>query len=139
MTFTKKGQQKMLMRCPIHNCNAQEHEIKQHLLRKKHAWSEEEVRRHVSFCTRYFKYITKFVKGGVMVPRFCVECNSFFRRMDHHLSSSHKLDKSDDKCAALINFFRDETERFLNAPSDAEKFNYKTTKDFKFRKGNAFL
>lgn len=35
MTFTKKGQQKLLVRSPVVNCNVQEHELKQHLLRKK--------------------------------------------------------------------------------------------------------
>ena len=139
MTFTKKGQQRILMRCPVLNCNVQEHELKRHLLRKKHRWSEEEANSHVSFCTRYFKYVTKFVKDGVMIPRFCTECNSFFGRMDHHLSINHKLDKSDDKYATLLNHSRDETERFLNAPLDSNRFNYKTTKDFKFKKGNAFL
>ena len=139
MTFTKKGQQRILIRCPVLNCNVQEHELKRHLIRNKHKWSEEEANSHVSFCTRYFKYVTKFVKDGVMIPKFCTECNSFFGRMDHHLSINHKLDKSDDKYATLLNHSRDETERFLNAPLDSNRFNYKTTKDFKFKKGNAFL
>ena len=104
---------------------------------ERNRWTEEEARRHVPFCTRYFKYLTKFVKDGVMIPRSCADCNSF-GRMDHHLLINHKLDKSGDKYATLLNHSRDQTERFLIAPYDSNRFNYKTTKDFNFRKGKMY-
>lgn len=60
--------------------------------------------------------VTKFVKDGVMIPRFCVDCNSFFGRMHHHLPINHELDKSDNEYVTLLNHSREETERFLEAP-----------------------
>ena len=138
MTITKKGQQNLLFKCPTVGCEVQEHELKRHLIRKKHGWTEKEAARHVSFCTRFYKYITKLVKIGVLTPRFCVECDSFYSRIDNHLSVIHKFDKSDETYKQLKDHSTKETERFLNAPVDLTRFRYKTTKDFHFRKGKIF-
>ena len=112
MTIANKVHQNILLKCPVAGCQAQEHGLKRHLIRKKHRWTEKEAARHVSFCTRMYKYITKFVKDGTMVPRFCIECDAFFARIDNHLSFAHKLEKSDIKYSQLKDHLKEETALF---------------------------
>lgn len=76
--LTNKGQQISHL-FPVVGCQTQEHNLKRRLVRKKHRWTEEEAACHVSFCTRLFKHIRKFVKYGIMIPRFCTNCNVFFQ------------------------------------------------------------
>ena len=134
MTITKRQQQNILFKCGM----VDQHELKRHLVRRKHRWTEKEAAWHVSFCTRFYKYITKFVKDGVIVARFCVECDSFYSRIDNHLLAAHKWDKSDEKHKQLKHNLTEETEQFLHAPIDFTRFKYKKTKYCHFRKGKIY-
>ena len=73
-----------------------------------------------------------------MVPTFCIDCNNIYARIDNNLFTSHNADKSDKKYREMKDHLTTETERFLHATHDFNKFKYKTTIGFNFRNGKIY-
>lgn len=135
ITFDSKCRQSILYECRVVGCPSKENKIEQHFVRWKHKWSQLEAKMHKSFCTRLFKYLTLVQKKNVMTPKICILCNTFYDRIDHHLSSEHKLEKSSQKYLDTKSLCTVQTEEFFHCQYDKTQYKYLTLRVFTFKKG----
>ena len=135
MTYDSKDRQCIMYECPVVGCSSKENKIERHLVRGKYKWSQLEAKMHKSFCTRMFKYLNLVQKQNVMTPRICILWNTFYSRIDNHLSSDHKLEKSSQNYLETKSLCTVQTEEFFHCQYDKTQYKYLTPRAFTCKKG----
>ena len=70
-----------------------------------------------------------------MIPGIRILCNTFFAKIDSHLSSDHKLEKSSQKYLYIKALCTIQTEEFFHCEYDKTQYKYLTPRAFTFKKG----
>lgn len=123
-----KGRPNVKYPCSYRMCNTKEHELKRHLMRKKHGWTEEDAAMHTSFTSRMFNYVTRVNKYFISKPNLCVQCNIFFDRIDQHMKNVHSLESGSEEYKSLRSECTTETLTFMNMRYDKDLFKFRPIK-----------
>lgn len=123
-----KGRLNVKYLCPYRMCNTKEHELKRHLMRKKHGWTEEDAAMHTSFTSRMFNYVTRVNKYFISKPNLCVKCNIFFDRIDQHMKNVHSLESGSEEYKSLRSECTTETLTLMNMRYDKDLFKFRPIK-----------
>lgn len=115
--------------CPVNGCAYKGRDLGKHLTQKVHGWPAKEVTLTTSFIVRQYNYLTK--EKSRHKPKLCSACSRFFDRLDNHLVTTHKIERSSEKHANLMSVLTEKSEQFLR------KFKARTETPCKCSKNHA--